>query len=83
MADAVVPGRKILKQEGDVQMWQEDVVNPRRDHGRLIHYFVGTSRSAPKAFDKPHDAWEYFRQLTGVPEPKSNQGQLTRRRREG
>src|SRR5262245_46084547 len=41
MTDAVVPGRKILKQEGDVQMWQEDVVNPRRDHGRLIHYFVG------------------------------------------
>jgi len=81
MVDETVPGRKILKQEGDVQMWQEDVVSRRRDHGRSIHYFVGTPRSAPKSFDRPHDAWEYFRQLTGVPERKPNQGPPASRRR--
>ena len=62
MDDAAGTARKILKQEGDILMWQEDNVGARRDRARLVHYFVGTPTGRSKSFDRPHDAWEYFRQ---------------------
>jgi hypothetical protein len=80
MDDAVVPGRKILRQRGNVQMWQENIDGPHRDTGPLLRYFVGSPDGRAKSFDAPGDAWEHFRRLTGTlasipPAPKRHHGE--------
>ena len=67
MADAETRGRKMLKQRGNVQLWQETVAAPRGR--RLLRYLVGSVDGAAKAFDKPHHAWEHFQQLTAEKRP--------------
>jgi hypothetical protein len=65
MTDADTRGRKILKQQGNVQMSQESFESPR---GRLaFRYFVGLTEGPLMAFDKPHDAWDQFQRLTNLP----------------
>ncbi len=80
MDDATVAGRKVLRQEGDVQMWQEYIDGPHRDTGPLLRYFVGRTGSPPKTFNAPHHAWDYFQQLTGAP---ASRPELPKRRPEG
>jgi len=67
MDDAEVPGRKILRQQGNVQMWQENIDGPHRDTGPLLRYFVGSPDGKATSFDTPGGAWEHFRRLTGAP----------------
>jgi hypothetical protein len=76
MDDTESPGRKILRQEGDVQMWQEYVEGPHKDTGQLLRYFVGR----PKLFNTPHHAWDHFRKLTGVAETRPDPGPAAKRR---
>ena len=65
MTDADTHGRKILKQQGNVQMSQESFESPR---GRLaFRYFVGLTEGPVRSFDKPHDAWDHFQRLTSLP----------------
>ncbi|MGH6962452.1 MAG: hypothetical protein ACREE7_18385 [Dongiaceae bacterium] len=65
MTDADTHGRKILKQQGNVQMSQESFESPR---GRLaFRYFVGLTEGPVRSFDKPHDAWDHFQRLTNLP----------------
>jgi len=65
MTDADIRGRKILKQQGNVQMSQESFESPR---GRLaFRYFVGLTEGPLRSFDKPHDAWDHFQRLTNLP----------------
>jgi hypothetical protein len=80
MDDATIPGRKLLKQEGDVQMWQEYIDGPHRDTGQLLRYFVGRPTSPPKSFDAPHHAWDYFRKLTGAPASRPDAAPAPKRR---
>jgi len=61
-------GAKLLRQEGDVQMWQERADGFRRKTGRLVQYIVRRPGTAPRLFDKPQDAWNYFREITGIAE---------------
>lgn len=72
MEDEVVSGRKILREDGNVQMWQEYVDGPHRDTGQLLRYFVRRSGEPPKSFTAPHLAFEHFRKLTGAPASKVN-----------
>lgn len=65
MDDTAAPGRKLLRQEGDVQMWQEYVDGPHKDTGQLLRYFVGRTAGPPKSFSAPHHAWDHFQKLTG------------------
>jgi hypothetical protein len=65
MTDADTHGRRILKQQGNVQMSQESFESPR---GRLaFRYFVGLTEGPVRSFDKPHDAWDHFQRLTNLP----------------
>lgn len=66
MDETDVPGRKVLRQEGDVMMWQEYINGPHRDTGQLLRYFVGRQSGPAKSFNAPHLAWEHFQQVTGV-----------------
>jgi hypothetical protein len=67
MTDADTHGRKILKQQGNVQMSQESFESPR---GRpAFRYFVGLTEDPMKSFDKPHDARDHFQRLTNLPTP--------------
>ena len=69
MNDEAVSGRKVLRAYGDVQMWQEHVAGPYRGQvrGQVLRYYVGGPTAATKEFATPHDAFEYFQELTGAP----------------
>ena len=53
MDDTDAPGRKVLRQEGDVLMWQEYIEGPHKDTGQLLRYFVGRSAGPSKSFSAP------------------------------
>jgi hypothetical protein len=57
-----IHGRKILREDGDVWMWQEFVAGPHRAH--VLRYFVGRSEENAAAFSAPYLAFEHFRKLT-------------------
>ena len=67
MDDETVTGRKLLREHGNIQMWQESVAGPHRDTGQLLRYFVGRSNERPKVFTAPGDAYDYFQNLSGAP----------------
>jgi hypothetical protein len=67
MEDEQQSGRKVLREQGEVRMWQEFMPGPHRDTGQLLRYFVGRSGGAPKQFSTPHDAFNHFQKLTGAP----------------
>ena len=83
MDETEFPSRKILKQEGDIQMWQEYVDGPHRDTGQLLRYFVGRAQGPSKLFTAPHHAWEYFQQITGVRPARPAARPAPKRRSEG
>jgi hypothetical protein len=60
-------GRKILRRNGDIEMWQTEATRLPSQRGRVVRYFVGTAGGDVRSFDRPHQAWEYFQQITGVP----------------
>lgn len=66
MDETDASGRKVLRQEGDVQMWQEYIAGPHRDTGQLLRYFVGRTAGPAKSFSAPHHAWDHFRKITGA-----------------
>jgi hypothetical protein len=67
MTDADQRGRKLLKQQGNVQLSQESFEAPR---GRqAFRYFVGLADGPARSFDTPHDAWNHFQKLAGIREP--------------
>jgi hypothetical protein len=80
MSDTDVPGRKVLRQEGDVQMWQEYIDGPHKDTGQLLRYFVGKSTGPARSFNTPHHAWDHFRKLTGIAETRPEASSAARRR---
>jgi hypothetical protein len=63
----VSSGRKLLREHGNVQMWQEYVEGPHRDTGVLLRYFVGRPTEAPKLFAAPAQAFDHFQKLSGAP----------------
>ena len=64
----VPPGaRKILRRSGSVEMWQSEAMRLPSQRGRLVRYFVGVIGGDVRSFDRPHQAWEYFRRITGAP----------------
>jgi hypothetical protein len=67
MDDEAVSGRKLLREHGNVQMWQEYIAGPHRDTGQLLRYFVARSGEPPKSFAAPHDAFAHFQKLTNAP----------------
>jgi hypothetical protein len=61
-----IPIRKLLRRLGGVEMWH---VQEGRIHGQkwpAIRYMVSTADDF-RAFDRPHEAWAYFQQLTNAP----------------
>ena len=80
MDDTDSPGRKVLRQEGDVLMWQEYIEGPHKDTGQLLRYFVGRTAGPSKSFSAPHHAWDHFRKLTGAPETRPNLPPAAKRR---
>ena len=60
-------GRKLLKQEGNVQLSQESFEAPR---GRqAFRYFVGLVDGPATVFDTPHRAWDHFQKLAAEEQP--------------
>jgi hypothetical protein len=83
MDDTDSRGRKILRQEGDVLMWQEYIDGPHRDTGQLLRYFVGRAQGPSKSFTAPHHAFDHFRQITGTAEGRAKAPAAPKRRPEG
>ena len=67
MTDADAHGRRLLKQQGNVQMSQESFEAPRGHQS--FRYFVGLAEGPVKAFDTPHAAWDHFQKLANLPTP--------------
>jgi len=67
MDDVIPSGRKILREDGGVLMWQEYVDGPHKGARPLLRYFVGQLGEPSKSFTTPHDAFEHFQNLTGAP----------------
>jgi hypothetical protein len=66
--DEIAPGgRKLLRQHGNIQMWQEYTAWPHRGSGQLFRYFVGRPDERPKVFAVPFDAFDYFQRVSGAP----------------
>jgi hypothetical protein len=66
MSDDDRRGRKLLKQQGNVQFTQESFEAPR---GRqAFRYFVGLADGPAQSFDTPHAAWDHFQKLAGLHE---------------
>jgi hypothetical protein len=80
MDDTDAPGRKVLRQEGDVLMWQEYIEGPHKDTGQLLRYFVGRATGPAQSFNAPHHAWDHFRKLTGAAESRRDTPAATKRR---
>jgi hypothetical protein len=62
--ESVITGRKILRTDGNVQMWQELVAGPHRS--QVLRYFVGRSGERGTEFTAPNLAFDHFRKMTGV-----------------
>ena len=66
--DEIAPGgRKLLREHGNVQMWQEFMAWPKSRDGQTFRYFVGRPDERPKVFAIPYDAFDYFQRLSGAP----------------
>jgi hypothetical protein len=65
--EEIVSGRKLLREHGNVQMWQEYSAGPHPSTGQLLRYFVARSDDRPKVFNVPRDAFDYFQRLSGAP----------------
>ncbi len=62
------PGaRKILRKNGSVEMWQSEAAPLPSQRGCVVRYFVSVAGGEIRSFDRPYQAWEYFRRITGVP----------------
>jgi hypothetical protein len=61
VTETKMSGRKMLKEEGDIQMWQESLEDRR--HGPLFRYLVGSPEGIAESFDTPRAAWERFQGL--------------------
>jgi hypothetical protein len=66
--DEIAPGgRKLLREHGNVQMWQEYMDWPNSRTGQLFRYSVGRPDERPKVFAVPFDAFDYFQRVSGAP----------------
>lgn len=65
--DEIVSGRKLLREQGNVRMWQELVAGPHPDTGQLLRYFVGRPTEPPRLFNAPGQAFDHFQKLSGAP----------------
>jgi hypothetical protein len=70
MDDEPTAGRKLLREQGDVRMWQEYIAGPHHGTGQLLRYFVGRSNEPAQVFTTPHLAFEHFQKLSGAPTRK-------------
>jgi hypothetical protein len=68
-----VPLRRQLRTLNDVELWQ--VEKPKKQGQRMptIRYLVVRGRSEA-SFNRPHEAWRYFQQLTGAPNKDTEAG---------
>jgi hypothetical protein len=65
ISDAPLPsGRRVLRRNGGIEMWQEIMhVSGRKE---MMRYFVGDPNARVESFDRAHNAWDHFRELTGT-----------------
>jgi hypothetical protein len=57
--------RKLLRKFGDITMWWVEDGRIPGEKWPPVRYVVSTGDNE-KTFDRPHEAWAYFRQLTNV-----------------
>ena len=67
MDDEAASGRRLLREHGNVRMWQEYIAGPHRDTGQLLRYFVARSGEPPTSFATPRHAFDYFQRMSGAP----------------
>ena len=62
-----IPLRRLLRTLEGVELWH---VEDRRKHGQrtLTVQYVVKSGGSEKTFDRPHEAWRHFQQLTNAPD---------------
>jgi len=62
-----VPLRRLLRTLDGVELWHIEDGRKRGQRTLAIRYVV-KSGSGEKTFDRPHEAWQHFQQLTHAPE---------------
>ena len=57
------PIRKLLRKFGDVGIWWVQDGRIPGEKWPMIHHVVSAG-DTERTFERPHEAWEYFRKLT-------------------
>jgi hypothetical protein len=60
------PLRWQLRALNGVELWQVEELGDQGQRVPIIRYLVVRGRSEA-SFNRPHEAWRYFQQLTGAP----------------
>ncbi len=56
--------RRLLRKFGNIEMWWVEYGSIPREQWPTVRYVVSAGDSE-RTFDRPHEAWTYFRELTG------------------
>jgi hypothetical protein len=56
--------RRLLRKFGNIEMWWVEYGSIPREQWPTVRHVVSAGDSE-RTFDRPHEAWTYFRELTG------------------
>ena len=62
------PLRRLLRALGGVELWHVEEARKPGQKWPTIRYEVGSSSGGTKIFERPHEAWRDFQQLTHAPD---------------
>jgi hypothetical protein len=62
-----IPLRRRLRTLNGVELWHVESGEKSRQRTPIISYVV-KSVDGERAFDRPHEAWQYFQRLTEAPD---------------
>ena len=62
-----LPFRRRLRALAGVELWHIEDPKTQGQRTPTVRYFVKAG-SSEATFERPHEAWRYFQQLTGAPE---------------
>jgi hypothetical protein len=66
-ADPPIPLRRLLRTLDGVEMWHIEDSRKEGQRSPTIRYIV-KSKGSESIFERPHEAWRHFQQLTNAPE---------------
>jgi hypothetical protein len=65
---AQIPLRRLLRTLGGFELWHVEEAREPGHKWPVIRYEVGSGSDGMKIFERPHEAWRHFQQLTHAPD---------------